>query len=143
MDLSLAAIFRRDGGICWVCEKPVWEESTHPLYRPSRDHIIPRKDGGKSTAENLKLAHQGCNSNRHALPKTSTKKRKEGRVSARMHYGWILRDGEVRQWGGLPIVHFQGRDVVFRDGRPYPIQFEISFGNDDQLLERYLDVVAA
>lgn len=80
---SLKSIFERDQGICWICQQQVWKDSTHHQYRPSRDHVVPRKDGGRTTPENLRLAHQGCNSARHDAPskKRPWYERKEAQVA--------------------------------------------------------------
>lgn len=59
-------IYRRDCWVCQICYEPVsqdmpWvNDKWQPEY-PSLDHIVPRSQGGKDTAENLRLAHFKCN----------------------------------------------------------------------------------
>ena len=63
------AIYARDNWICQLCFTPVDRrlrysyEKYQPKY-PSLDHIKPRSLGGKHEADNLRLAHVGCNSAR-------------------------------------------------------------------------------
>lgn len=59
-------IFLRDGGLCWICGKPVdlkllpsskqWDECL------TLDHIIPQSKGGTWKTSNLRAAHKLCNS---------------------------------------------------------------------------------
>lgn len=52
-------LFKRDGGKCGICRKPVREKGG-PM-RPSIDHIWPRSLGGSDELGNLQLAHYQCN----------------------------------------------------------------------------------
>ncbi len=63
-------IFQRDNYICWLCSESVdiSLKDGNPLA-PTLDHVIARKDGGKDTVENLRLAHASCNNYRHNKPK--------------------------------------------------------------------------
>jgi hypothetical protein len=56
--ISVDAIWARDHGICHLCGNWV------PLPEASRDHVKPRHHGGKTTWNNIKLAHRNCNSRR-------------------------------------------------------------------------------
>ena len=62
-------VYVRDGGICHLCGKPVDFGKRSPNQEsPSLDHIIPYSaqlvpDNG---ADNLRLAHLGCNVRRGA-----------------------------------------------------------------------------
>lgn len=49
------AIYERDGGICWLCEKPVPQDAFH------LDHVIPVSKGGPHMAWNLRVTHRACN----------------------------------------------------------------------------------
>lgn len=64
---SLGYIFRRDGGICQLCSKPVQRDRyAWPDGRmPSLDHIVPVADGGSDKATNIQLAHLVCNLKKH------------------------------------------------------------------------------
>jgi len=48
-------VVRRDGQICQKCNEPVSDKEVE------FDHLIPFSKGGKSTTENLRLIHKGCN----------------------------------------------------------------------------------
>lgn len=50
-------IFKRDGGVCWLCGMPI--EHRHEF---TLDHVIPKSKGGDNSYENLKVAHAYCNS---------------------------------------------------------------------------------
>ena len=54
-DVDPTIVFKRDKGICEICEKPV---------DPNRfdiDHIIPLSKGGEHSYANVQLAHPSCN----------------------------------------------------------------------------------
>lgn len=48
-------VYERDGGICYLCKKPVEFESS------TLDHIVPRCRNGSNGEDNLKIAHELCN----------------------------------------------------------------------------------
>jgi len=56
--VSVDEIYKRDNGICSLCHKWV------PRAEASRDHVIPRFHGGRTTFSNIRLAHRDCNSRR-------------------------------------------------------------------------------
>ena len=69
-DITLEDLIERDGGICWLCGKPVDERDF--FYRedgtfmagedyPSVDHVVPLAKGGSHTWTNVRLAHRRCN----------------------------------------------------------------------------------
>jgi hypothetical protein len=60
-------IYRRDGGRCWLCSKPISLELRSP-HRMSftLDHVVPVALGGHHVASNLRAAHFICNSLRGA-----------------------------------------------------------------------------
>ena len=62
LKVPLEEVYRRDEGICHLCG--MWV----PFKEASRDHIDPRALGGKTTFENIKLAHKKCNSHRGHKP---------------------------------------------------------------------------
>lgn len=48
-------LYRRDGGICQLCGKPV------SSYTYTVDHIVPLARGGTNHPDNLRIAHKDCN----------------------------------------------------------------------------------
>jgi hypothetical protein len=58
------ALYERDMWTCWLCEEPVDGAliGTRSPWRPSLDHVTPRSKGGSHDDDNLRLAHQWCNS---------------------------------------------------------------------------------
>lgn len=56
--ISVLEIWKRDHAICHLCDRYV------PLVEASRDHVLPRHHGGKTTWDNIRLAHKDCNSRR-------------------------------------------------------------------------------
>jgi hypothetical protein len=53
-------VVRRDGQICQECNEPVKDNEVE------FDHIIPFSKGGRSTVENLRVIHKGCNRKKSA-----------------------------------------------------------------------------
>ena len=55
-------IYKRDNGICQICNKPVYlnRGKYHPLSA-TLDHIIPLVKGGSHEPGNIQLAHRICN----------------------------------------------------------------------------------
>jgi 5-methylcytosine-specific restriction endonuclease McrA len=54
----------RDGDDCHLCHAPmVFKNRANPDFA-TLDHIVPRSLGGRSTLDNLKLAHRKCNERR-------------------------------------------------------------------------------
>ena len=72
-DITLAGLYERDGGVCWVCGLACsWDDAVTidgtfiagELY-PSIDHVVALSDGGEHAWANVKLAHRRCNSWRY------------------------------------------------------------------------------
>lgn len=69
-DITLATLYQRDKGICYICgEQCVFEdfEYTEASFTcgrtyPTIDHIVPLARGGLHSWSNVKLAHHLCNS---------------------------------------------------------------------------------
>ena len=68
-DISLEKLFKRDGGVCYICRRVCdwhdgeWRDGTFiagPSY-PSIDHVVPVAKGGTHTWSNVKLACRECN----------------------------------------------------------------------------------
>lgn len=58
--VDYAAIIRRDGMRCHICNKRVTSKTL------SFDHLIPLSKGGSHTIENIAVAHLKCNVSRGA-----------------------------------------------------------------------------
>jgi hypothetical protein len=77
LKVPLAAVWERDNGICHLCGNYVHYEQA------SRDHLIPKFNGGPTTFDNVALAHKKCNSKRGTAPIDEFKRRQYvGEVSA-------------------------------------------------------------
>lgn len=65
--VTLAKVYKRDGGICQICGKPTdwksneWNGTLGANY-PTVDHIKALANGGSHTWDNVQLAHAFCNS---------------------------------------------------------------------------------
>lgn len=60
--VTLAELWERDNGICWLCEEPVDPALRHPdPMSVSMDHIVPLVKGGVHAAHNVAIAHLVCN----------------------------------------------------------------------------------
>lgn len=59
-DITLAAVFKRDKGICKKCGKPV------KVKEASIDHKHPMSKGGTHTWNNVQLMHVSCNKSKGA-----------------------------------------------------------------------------
>lgn len=68
-DISVARLFERDKGICWICGMPC-DLKDYKITKkakvcgdnyPSIDHVIPVCAGGLDSWENVRLAHRKCN----------------------------------------------------------------------------------
>lgn len=63
--ISLAKLFERDGGVCWLCgELCDYTADINGNMYPSIDHVVPISKGGKDEWSNIKLAHRICNAKR-------------------------------------------------------------------------------
>lgn len=63
--ITLRKLFKRDGGICWICGQPCDINADHNANNyPSVDHLLPISKGGKDEWSNIKLAHRICNTMR-------------------------------------------------------------------------------
>lgn len=66
-ETSIAYIYERDRGTCWLCKQKVKRSVRWPLSgAPSIDHVIPLSKGGTDEPSNLRLAHLGCNRTKRA-----------------------------------------------------------------------------
>ncbi len=70
-------VIQRDCGLCWVCDLVVLPEDV------SMDHVIRVADGGKTSLDNLRLAHKRCNSSRHQAPSLRNRKKSLKRKAKR------------------------------------------------------------
>lgn len=69
-DITVAGLFKRDGGVCYLCGNPCNLEDYTVRdgtiiagdWYPSIDHVVPLIQGGVHAWDNVKLAHRRCNS---------------------------------------------------------------------------------
>ena len=70
-DITLEKLFRRDGGVCYLCGKNCdWTDTVDGNAGnnyPSIDHVKPVAKGGTHTWDNVRLAHRGCNTAKRDL----------------------------------------------------------------------------
>lgn len=65
-DITLAKLYKRDNGMCWVCGGICdYNASINSDEYPSIDHIVAVSQGGEHSWENVRLAHRGCNLKRY------------------------------------------------------------------------------
>lgn len=59
---QIARLRARDGDACWLCGRTMdFEAPPGSRKAPSREHLLARSLGGRSTLDNLVLCHPGCN----------------------------------------------------------------------------------
>lgn len=61
VSVTVEWLAERDGSECWLCGEPVEMSVRNTRRGPSIDHIVPVSEGGLTTPENCRLAHQRCN----------------------------------------------------------------------------------
>lgn len=59
----VVALFEVQGGLCFICDKPMMPRG-HGLYSWTRDHVFPRSTTGAGLHNNIVLAHALCNHER-------------------------------------------------------------------------------
>jgi 5-methylcytosine-specific restriction endonuclease McrA len=60
--MPIAALYRRDDGICGICNRPVDKGLRYPHPMSATiDHVVPITKGGEHEPHNLQLAHARCN----------------------------------------------------------------------------------
>lgn len=75
-DITLSALFKRDGGVCHICGgRCSYEDYTTRRgqkisgdWYPSIDHVVPLAKGGEHSWQNVKLAHRRCNYIKRDMP---------------------------------------------------------------------------
>lgn len=61
-------LFTLFGWTCWVCSEPINKHLRFPNYMAATvEHIIPLRDGGTHTWDNVAASHAFCNFNRDRL----------------------------------------------------------------------------
>lgn len=56
---KMVKLYRRQGGICTWCDKPI--DPFKDLPFATIDHVIPKSHGGPGTYQNSALLHEKCN----------------------------------------------------------------------------------
>lgn len=64
-DVDPAVVYVRDGGVCWLCSRPV-PRVVGDALSPSLDHVVPLVRGGDHSYANVRLAHFVCNARKGA-----------------------------------------------------------------------------
>lgn len=92
--------FNAQGGLCFYCEQPMWNE--HPtelsrrrdvlrravrLFQCTGEHLNPHSKGGTSNQKNIVAACLYCNSKRHRRRKALTPKQFKALVKKRVNSG--------------------------------------------------------
>ncbi len=57
MNITVKSIYKRDHGICQICNLPVNIKSKSKYWSASIDHIVPINEGGSAFEENCQLTH--------------------------------------------------------------------------------------
>jgi 5-methylcytosine-specific restriction endonuclease McrA len=78
------AMFRRQRGLCWLCDKPMDPKHVSP------DHLTPVSKGGRNLPYNKKLAHPLCNNLRGNVPEAEAREYVQARLAER-----AARDAEI------------------------------------------------
>ena len=66
---QVEALRKRDGGKCWLCDKPIdFTAEPNSDRAPTREHLVPECQNGPSTPHNLVLCHPPCNRKLGDLP---------------------------------------------------------------------------
>ena len=77
---QVEALRKRDGGRCWLCDKPInFKAAPNSDRAPTREHLIPESRDGPSTLDNLVLCHPPCNRELNDLPLPEKIKMREQR----------------------------------------------------------------
>lgn len=72
------ALRKRDGGRCWLCDKPInFKAEPNSARAPSVEHLIPQSREGPGTLDNLVLCHPPCNRELGDRPLTEKIKMRE------------------------------------------------------------------
>lgn len=62
---TYAEVYERYGLSCYICRGPIDPSVTdRGFWHPSLDHVVPICRGGQDTLENVRPAHNGCNSHK-------------------------------------------------------------------------------
>jgi len=81
---NIRAIWRRTGGRCHLCHRPVilgtyGKVRIYGADTASVDHLHPQAHGGLHEYDNLRIAHQGCNSRRRTRDAAEARREFSGR----------------------------------------------------------------
>ena len=97
---SRTLAFKAQGGKCYYCSQPMWNESVEELtsrysispgqakfLRCTGEHLIAHCDGGSASRRNIVAACLFCNTGRHARKKSFSPERFKDFVRRRMSKG--------------------------------------------------------
>lgn len=102
----LAKLFNAQNGLCYYCDGQAWMRQSEDMHaaairlcipngshaikmlrdaEATKEHLLRRADGGTSSARNLKMACQCCNSRRGATPAAAHRIDMQVLVAAGLH----------------------------------------------------------
>ena len=98
------------GGRCFYCGLPMWDEALYPCLplscrsgelpktlRCTAEHLHPRSEGGANTADNIVAACLFCNNSRHRRKRPLSPEAHRAHVQQRMAAGqWLA--AQVAAW---------------------------------------------
>lgn len=64
-DKLFSSLWKRDKGLCFLCETSLADELTNFENTIEIHHILPFAEGGSNEKTNLALAHKSCHENWH------------------------------------------------------------------------------
>jgi hypothetical protein len=102
----IRAKMKAQGGLCYYCGQPMWEEGLEAFaraqglslgravwFRCTAEHLVARCDGGRDVPGNIVAACLFCNRTRHAAKVPRDRLAYKARVQRRMVAGRWLRLG--------------------------------------------------
>ena len=92
------------GDRCYYCEQPMWRDHRRAfarrhglsreqsrLFRVTAEHLVPRSEGGKTSASNIVAACHHCNQQRHRGSARPSSEQYRQEVQTRIAQGqWLL-----------------------------------------------------
>jgi len=93
------AAFKRQGGLCYYCEFPMWlkeptdfveDSSAKEVYsrlQCTAEHLVARQDGGGNSSNNIVAACIFCNKTRHRISSPPSPQEYRKHVERRLQAG--------------------------------------------------------
>ena len=112
LETSRLLAFRRQGGLCFYCNLPLWLDDPdafrkryplsarqHELRRCTAEHLTARQDGGGDEPGNVVAACWVCNVRRHRCKEAVPPARHRSRVQQRLAAGKWLPNAMLQAFG--------------------------------------------